>query len=56
MSPDPTVYILIGPLPLGYVWKIKSIIFEHMLRVKFMNTCENALWWEPQNIFDGKSP
>ena len=33
----------------------KTVIFEHMLWIKFMSTCEMAFMWIPQNIFDDKS-
>ena len=34
----------------------KSVMFENMLRIKFMNTsCEIAHMWMPQNIFDDES-
>ena len=35
--------------------KFKSVIFEHMLRIKFMNICEIVLRWTPQITFDDKS-
>ena len=42
--------------PRRYGNDFQSFIFEHMLRIKFMNTsCEMALKCMPQNNFDGKS-
>ena len=34
---------------------IKSVISKHLLRIKFMSTCEIALRWMPQNTFGNKS-
>ena len=33
----------------------KSLISKHVLLIKFMNTCEIAYRWMPQNTFDDKS-
>ena len=33
----------------------KSVLQEHMIRIKFMGACEFELKWMPQNAFDDKS-
>ena len=46
----------LAPGRCGSDFDFKSIISENMLGIKFMRTsCEIALWWMPQNTFDGKS-
>ena len=42
-------------LALGVIAVILRVIFESMIRIKFMTTSEIALNWMPQNTFNDKS-
>ena len=39
----------------GHGSNFQSVMFKHMLPIRFMSTCEIALRWVPQNTFADKS-